>query len=75
MRKQSPIIAARQEARREALHAAIAARRERLGELMPNADAMTRARDDIGYLAINLTDSTLDRVVRLLAIAREEVGA
>lgn len=71
MRKTSPIIAARQEARRNALHAAITARRERLGEHMPSEGAMIRARDDIKYLAINLTDSTLDRVVRLLTIAQE----
>ena len=71
MRKTSPIVAARQAARTLAFTQAVAARRGRLFEQMPSADAEVRAHDDIKYLALNLTDSTLERVVRLLTIARE----
>lgn len=71
MRKQSPIITARQEARTAALRDTISARRVRLAAAMPNHIVAHNVHDDIKYLSIHMTDSAVEHIIRLITAAQE----
>jgi hypothetical protein len=71
MRRQSPIVAARQEARTAALREAIAARRVRLAGAMPNHIVAHNVHESIKYLSIHTTDSAAQHIIRLITAARE----